>query len=440
MLRKATILLQDLQRKIYLKVKSDPDWRFWGLYVHICKYETLQRSYEMCKSNRGSHGIDKVTFEQIELNGKRSFLKQIQEDLLTESYLPTRNRIQTIPKNDVKQGVRTLGIPTIRDRVVQGALKLILEPIFEQDFQPGSYGYRPKRSAHDAIWAVQQAISEEKTKVIDVDLASYFDTIQHHTLLSLIAQRVSDKQVLRLVKLILKCNGKKGVPQGGVLSPLLSNLYLNQVDKMLEKAKLVTQEGKYTHITYVRFADDLVILVDAHPKWTWLFEGVQKRLKEELDKLGVSININKTKILNIWKEGTFSFLGFDFRRRENKQGKGWAYKQPQMSKRTSLLRKLKEIFRRHRSRPIEKVIAQINPILKGWVNYFRIGNSSKCFFYVKGWVEKKVRRLLMRARKRKGFGWKRWSKNYIYKQLGLFDDYNIVRFRKARPTQYSINF
>ena len=440
MLRKTTISLQELQGKISLKAKSDPNWRFWGLYVHICKYDTLRKSYDMCKKNRGSKGIDNVTFEQIEAEGRDKFLMQIQKELRSEEYLPQRNRIQVIPKNDGKQGVRTLGIPTIKDRVVQGALKLILESIFEADFQPGSYGYRPDCSAHDAIAAVQQAIAEEKVKVIDVDLKSYFDTIQHAKLLGQIAQRVDDSQVMRLIKLMLKCNGKTGVPQGGVISPLFSNIYLNEVDKMLEKAKNATLEGKYTHLAYARFADDLVILVDSHHKWNWLFKGVWKRLQEELSKLGVTLNVTKTKILDLRQGGSFGFLGFDFRRKVNAKGRGWAHKQPQMTKRTNLLRKLKDIFKRNRSQPIAKVIAKINPILRGWVRYFRVGNSSKCFRYVQDWVQKKVRRLLMHARNRQGFGWKRWSRDFIYKQLGLFNDYTVVRFQKVLSVQYSISF
>jgi len=275
---KASINLQDLRRRIYIKAKADKTWRFWGLYVHVCKMETLREAYKMAKRNNGAPGIDGVTFEAIESSGAEAFLQQIRDELVSGTYRPTRNRKQEIPKGNGKY--RTLGIPAIRDRVVQGALKLILEPVFEADFQDGSYGYRPKRTAHQAVNRVAKAVVENKTRVIDVDLKAYFDTVRHDLLLKKVAERVNDNDVMRLLKLILKASGKRGVPQGGVISPLLANLYLNEVDKMLERAKEVTQKGQYTYIEYARFADDLVILVDSYPRWDWLEKAVCKRLLE----------------------------------------------------------------------------------------------------------------------------------------------------------------
>ncbi|WP_242652481.1 reverse transcriptase domain-containing protein [Desulfofarcimen acetoxidans] len=251
---KASINIQDLRRKIYIKAKADKTWRFWGLYVHVCKIETLQEAYKMAKNKNGAPGIDGITFDNIEASGIEIFLQQIQKELISGTYWPTQNRRKEIPKDDGKY--RILGIPTIRDRVVQGALKLILEPIFEADFQEGSYGYRPKRNPHQAIDRVAKAVVENKTRVIDLDLRSYFDTVRHDLLLKKVAKRVNDENVMRLLKLILKASGKRGVPQGGVISPLLANLYLNEVDKMLEKAKEVTRHEQYTYIEYARFADD----------------------------------------------------------------------------------------------------------------------------------------------------------------------------------------
>ena len=169
--------MQDLRRSLYVKAKAEPTWRFWGLSVHVCKMETLQKAYEMTKKNNGAPGMDGVTFDAIEESGRESFLKQIQDELVTKTYRPGRVRRKEIPKEGNK--VRILSIPSIRDRVVQGALKLILEPIFEADFQPGSYGYRPKRTAHQAVDCVAQAIVQEKTRVIDLDLKAYFDSVQH---------------------------------------------------------------------------------------------------------------------------------------------------------------------------------------------------------------------------------------------------------------------
>src|SRR5437870_79776 len=246
---KTPISLQDLRRSLYIKAKAEAAWRFWGLYVHVCKMETLHEAYGMAKKNDGAPGIDGVTFEAIEQSGVESFLRQIREELVTNTYRPMRAREKEIPK-DGGGKVRTLSIPSIRDRVVQGALKLILEPIFEADFQPGSYGYRPKRTAHEAVSRVAEAIVTEKTKIIDLDLRAYFDNVQHYLVLEKVAKRVQDDAVMRLLKMILKATGKKGVPQGGVVSPLLSNLYLNEVDRMLEKAIATTRNGKYTYIQY----------------------------------------------------------------------------------------------------------------------------------------------------------------------------------------------
>jgi len=424
---KTSTNLQDLRRKIYLKAKTDKTWRFWGLYVHVCKMETLQTAYRDAKENDGAPGIDGVTFEDIEKAGVEAFLEQIREELVSETYRPMRNRIKEIPKGNDK--VRILGIPAIRDRVAGGALKLIIEPIFEADFQEGSYGYRPKRNPHEAVNRVAEAVVKNKTRVIDLDLRAYFDNIRHDILLKKVAERVRDDQVMRLLKLILKASGKKGVPQGGVISPLLSNIYLNEVDKMLERAKEVTRCGRFTYIEYARFADDLVVLVDGFGKWEWLLKAAHKRLVEEFGKLDVQMNQDKTKIVDLTRDETFSFLGFDYRRVRTLRGVWGVRVTPRMKTRTALLSSLKRVFRRYQSQPVDRVIYLINPILRGWVNYFRVGNSSKCFGYIKDWVAKKIRRHLMRARKRHGFGWNRWSRAWFYKTLGLFNDYGVRHYR-----------
>ena len=422
----APISLRDLRRRIYVKGKAEPTWRFWGLYVHVCKRETLHEAYRVARSNNGAPGIDGVTFEAIEESGRESFLKQIQDELVNHTYQPMPVRKKEIPK-DGGTKVRVLSIPTIRDRVVQGALKLILEPIFEADFQPGSYGYRPKRTAREAVLLVDQAIVQGKTRVIDLDLRAYFDSVRHDLLLQKVARRVNDADVMRLLKLILKSTGKKGVPQGGVISPVLSSVYLNEVDKMLEKAIEATRRGQYTQMQYARFADDLVILISSHPQQDWVVKAVDKRLREELGKLKVEINEEKTRMVNLTKGGSFGFLGFEFRLIRSRQGKWRTQLVPKMKKRTALLRKLKPIFQRYRSQPVGRVIEEINPILRGWVNYFAVGHSSRCFSFIKLWVEKKVRRHLMRARGQRGFGWKRWSAKWLHDKLGIFNEYRVSR-------------
>ena len=214
---KAPINLQDLRRRLYIKAKTEPTWRFWGLYVHVCKWETLLEAYRQAKANDGAPGIDGVTFAAVEAAGVERFLEQLRQELVQRTYRPQPARKVEIPKGGGK--MRQLSIPSVRDRVVQGALKLILEPIFEADFQPGSFGYRPKKSAHAAIQRVSTAILEGKTYVIDFDLRSYFDTVKHHIVLEKVARRIDDDAVMWLLKLLLEASGKQGVPQGGVLTP-----------------------------------------------------------------------------------------------------------------------------------------------------------------------------------------------------------------------------
>jgi len=393
--------------------------------------ETLREAYQMARSNDGAPGIDGVTFEAIEERGAEVFLVQIWDELVTNTYRPMLARKKEIPKDGGKK-VRILSIPAIRDRVVQGALKLILEPIFEADFQSGSYGYRPKRTAHEAVARVARAIVEEKTRIIDLDLSSYFDNVQHSLLLEKVARRVHDDAVMHLLKMILKATGKKGVPQGGVISPLLSNLYLNEVDRMLEKAVETTRKGKSTNVQYARFADDMVILIDAERRSDWLVKAVNKRLREEFAKLRVEINEDKSRMVDLKKGESFTFLGFEYRRILSLQRKWRPYYAPKLKKRTALFEKLREVFRQHVSWPVEIVIAKINPILRGWVNYFRVGHSSSCFSRVKRWVEMKVRKHLIRARGRNGYPWKRRSSEWLYDGLGLFNDYQLRRWSGAK--------
>jgi len=194
---------------------------------------------------------------------------------------------------------------------------------------------------------------------------------------------------------------------------------------MLEKAIVTTRRGPYTQVQYARFADDLVILVDSHPRQDWLLKAVEKRLREELARLKAEINEEKSRMVNLSKGESFSFLGFEYRRLRSRRGRWWPQYVPRLKKRTALLAKLKPVFQRYGSQPVERVIATINPILRGWVNYFAVGHSGRCFSFIKRWVEMKVRRHLMRARGRGGFGWKRWSTPWLYNTLGLFNDYRV---------------
>jgi group II intron reverse transcriptase/maturase len=251
---KAPSNLQDLRRRIYRKAKSDKSHRFWGLFVHITKVETLEEAYRAAKRNGGAPGIDGQTFRDIEQAGRTDFLTAIREDLETGRYEPMQNRRVDIPKGNGK--FRTLQIPCIRDRVVQGALKLILEAIFEADFCPNSYGFRPRLSPHRALAEVRRSVLRRMSTIVDVDLSRYFDTIRHSVLLDKIAKRVQDPQVLHLVKQVIKAGGKLGVPQGGPFSPLAANVYLNEVDWAFDAIRRKTAEGPYEAVNYHRFADD----------------------------------------------------------------------------------------------------------------------------------------------------------------------------------------
>lgn len=431
---KTSVALQELRRRIYTKAKTEKHWKFWGLYCHISKKEILEESYRLAKANKGAPGIDGKTFEYIEAEGVEVFLEGIRQELLSREYRPLPNRRVEIPKGNGK--TRTLGIPTIKDRVVQGALKLILEPIFEADFKDCSYGYRPKRHAHQAIDRVAKGILQGLTRVVDVDLSGYFDNIKHHILLEQVALRVQDDEIMHLIKLILKANGKKGVPQGGVISPLLSNLYLNVVDEMMEKAREVTRRKGYYNLDFIRSADDMVILVHGHPNQDWLIEKVQKRLKEELDKLQVQMNEEKTKVVNLKEGEYFSFLGFDIRLNKNREGKTYVSKTPRPKKSIEIGRRVKAVLKANWNKSLIEVIPAVNAVVRGWVNYFRIGNSSITFDKVRNDIEKKVRRFVLKRQKRNGFGWKRWSKADIYQKWGLYNDYRIRHIPlKAAPAR-----
>ncbi len=420
---KAPISLQDLRRRIYRKAKSH---RFWGLFVHVAKMETLEEAYRAAKRNGGAPGVDGQTFADIERAGCIAFLEAIREDLITGRYKPMPNRRVNIPKSNGK--VRTLQIPCIRDRVVQGALKLILEAIFEADFCLNSYGFRPRRSPHRALAEVRRSVLRRMSTIIDVDLSRYFDTIRQSVLLDKIAKRVQDPQVLHLVKQILQAGGKVGVPQGGPFSPLAANIYLNDVDWAFDAIRRKTAQGPYEAVNYHRFADDIVIAVSGHHTKRGWAERARQRLQEQFAPLGVELNREKTRVVDTLKGEAFGFLGFDLRRARKRKGDGhYLQMTPKKKARKAIKAKVRDIIQHSGATPVPQVVAQINASLAGWVNYFRVGNASRAFSEVRDYTEMKVRSLLTRRKRRRktSVGWRRWSNEYLYGVLGLYWDWKV---------------
>lgn len=429
---KTPITLQELRRRIYQKAKSEPTHRFWGLFSHITKLTTLHEAYQQARKNNGAPGIDGKSFADIELEGVMPFLKNIQAELQAGTYQPQSNRKVEIPKANGK--MRTLQIPCIRDRVVQGALKLILEAIFEADFCPNSYGFRPKRSPHQALAEVRRSILRRMTVVIDVDLSRYFDTIRHHILLEKIAKRVQDSQVMHLVKQVIKVTGKIGVPQGGPFSPLAANIYLNEVDWTFDTIRRKTTENHYEAVNYHRFADDIVITVSGHSSKRGWAELALRRLWEQLKPLGVELNLEKTRMVNALKGEPFGFLGFDLRRVLNRnKNRHFVLIPPKKTACTKVKAKIRELIRHAGAKPAQDLVKQINTVLTGWVNYFRVGNSSRAFSQVRDYTEMKVRTLLTRRKRRqkRSIGWQRWSNEYLYGVLGLYWDWKVLPLKSA---------
>jgi len=433
---KAPSSLQDLRRQIYHKAKSEQTHRCWGLLVHVAKLDTLTEAYQQAKRNGGVPGIDRQTLADIEAGGHAQFLRAIRDELLAATYHPQPNRVVEIPKGEGK--VRKLQIPCIRDRVVQGALKLILEAIFEADFCPNSYGYRPKRSPHQALAEVRRSVLRRMSTVVEVDLARYFDTIRHDILLQHIARRVQDPAVLRLVKQILKAGGKIGVPQGGPFSPLAANIYLNEVDWAFDGIRRQTAQGAYEAVNYHRFADDIVITVSGHhTKRGWATRALQ-RLQEHLARLRVEVNLEKTQVVDLLRGEAVEFLGFELRRVSNRAGNGqFILLTPRKKARLAVKARVRETLRQGGATPLKELIAHLNTVLQGWVQYFRVGNASRAFSEIRDYVEMKVRTLLTRRKRRRkrSVGWRRWSNEYLYDVLGLFWDWKLSLLPSAQTYQ-----
>src|SRR5215472_5940469 len=430
-----SIELQELRNRISEKAKADPRHRFWGLYTHVSRPDVLREAYRLARKNDGAPGIDGVTFKQIEERGVEQMLDELSRELREKSYRPIPCRLVEIPKEGNK--VRMLKIPAIRDRVAQGALRLILEPIFEVDFQPGSFGYRPNRTAHQALDRVREGLVKRLHEIIDLDVATYFDSVRHHILLGKLARRIRDRNVLWLCKRILKSAGTRGLPQGSVIGPLWANVYMNDVDRMLERAQAATRRGKYETVRYTRFADDLLVQMSSHPSARHWVSKVERRLREELAKLDLTINEDKTKIIEVASGDPFHFLGYEFRWVPSLRtpGNKTVLARPQMKKRTRFLRELQAVLRRCLHLPVTTVVRKIvNPRVRGWVNYFKWGNASRDLAFVWWQVDRKVRRFASRQqpKRRGGRRWTSRSRREIYEVWGLHSDYRVLPWQRRQ--------
>src|SRR5438477_4811838 len=418
------IKIRMLQIKLYQKAKEEPNYRFYLLYDKVWREDILQHAYDLVRANKGAPGVDGQTFDQIESEGLEKWLGGIRNDLRSNTYKPQAVRRVLIPKPG--GGERPLGIPTIRDRVVQTAAKLLLEPIFEADFDPNAYGYRPKRSGQEAIQKVHKLLCAGYTDVVDADLSKYFDTIPHSELMQCAARRIIDRDMLRLIKMWLKVpveerdeNGKPlvsggkgsscGTPQGGVISPLLANLYMNRFLKHWR----ITGRGEVFHAQVVNYADDFVILSRgcAAEALNWT-RGVMTRI-------GLTLNEAKTSIKQARRE-RFDFLGYTFGpHRLRKDGHVYLGASPSKKSVSRLRQKVGDLLVRQNVAPWPDVRDCLNRILRGWSNYFGYGTRLMAYRAVDHYVYERVRNFLGTRHKVASRGAARFSDAKVFGEMGV---------------------
>jgi RNA-directed DNA polymerase len=418
--------IRTLQRKLYRKAKAEPAFRFYVLYDKICREDMLRHAYGLARSNAGAPGVDGVSFAQIEERGLEAWLAGLREELVLKTYRPDPVRRVMIPKPN-GGGERALGIPTIRDRVIQTAAKLVLEPIFETDFEDNSYGYRPARGAVDAVKEVHRHICRGHTDVVDADLSRYFDSIPHDELLKSVARRIVDRHVLRLIKLWLKApieerddddgtrrmsGGKsntRGTPQGGVASPMLANIYMNRFLKYWR----LTGRGEAFRAHVIAYADDFVILSRgcAAEALAWT--------KAVMTRLGLTLNEAKTSLKNARQE-RFDFLGYSFGpHRYKANGKWYLSASPSKKSMQRFKTKVGNLLVPGNNDPWPEVRDTLNRSLSGWSNYFCYGTRRSAFRGVDRYVYERVRDFLARRHKVAGRGTRRFSMEIVYGELGL---------------------
>jgi len=434
--------ISTLQRKLYRKAKQEPVFRFHALYDKVYRADILSHAYALVRANKGSAGIDGETFMAIEeREGGAALIAELEDALRNKTYKPDPVKRVMIPKADGSQ--RPLGIPTIRDRVAQMAAKLVIEPIFEADFCETSYGFRPKKSAHDAVDDVAYALNTGYAEVIDADLSKYFDTIPHAKLMATVAERICDGAILHLIQMWLKApvmemdkdgtkrnigggkGNRKGTPQGGIISPLLANLYLHVLDRIWERNNLQQKLGA----RIVRYADDIVILCRRSQSGQVLMV-----LRQILERLELNLNETKTKTVNAY-QGKFDFLGFSIGIETSKRtGKYYPHVQPSKKALQTIKDRVTQLTRRVTTvKPLERIVWEVNTTVRGWVNYFHYRNCSKTMTKVRGHVEARLQTHLRKRHKvrDRGTGYARFSSRALYEKYGLYKVPTTAAWTKA---------
>lgn len=419
--------ITNLRAKLGQKAKLEPQYRFYTLYHHICKEDVLWLAWLKVKRNGGSTGIDGISIQAIERKGVSEFLKEIQTELKNKSYHPKPVKRVYIPKSDGK--LRPLGLPTVKDRVIQAAVMLVIEPIFEQDFLDCSYGFRPERSAHQAIGAIKQSIAKGQLQIYDADLKAYFDTIPHDNLMKALEMRIADRQILKLIHKWLKAPvwepGKamkandKGTPQGGVISPLLANLYMHWFDKTFHGPQ---GPGTKAKAILVRYADDFVIMARYMTKT--IVSWVESKLET---RFGLTVNREKTKIVNLNDpKAKLKFLGYEIRKVpvRHRQHMSMCLVTPSDKSMKKAMERISEITNsRNGHKPMGMIVEELNQFLTGWGNYFKLGHPGRAFNKLNSHVQRRIYKFLQR-RSQKGFkksnkgqSWYEYIKELGVKQL-----------------------